>query len=130
VKRLLPAVPYFVVLALSALLPLPNSQGQLTYLPPLCTFKAATGHPCPGCGLTRSMLCLGHGSFSESVRFHPLGPVVFLGVLCALILALVRLKNPTFLTRWRLDLPVLGLLTLALLILWPLRLLGKMPSPP
>jgi hypothetical protein len=130
VKRLAPAAPWLGILLLSVLLPLPNSQGQLTYLPQLCTFKATTGHPCPGCGLTRSFVCLGHGDLSESVRFHPLGPMLFLGVVCALILALIRLKKPAFLRCWRLDLPALGLLTLALLILWPLRLLGKLPSPP
>jgi hypothetical protein len=128
-KRLLPAVPYLVVLLLSALLPLPDARGKLL-LPPLCTFKNLTGYPCPGCGLTRSFVCLGHGHFQEAMRYHPLGPALFLGVVGALILALIRLKRPHFLTRWRLDILTLTLAAIALLLLWPFRLLGWLPAVP
>jgi hypothetical protein len=129
-KRLTPALPWLAILLLSALLPLPDAQGRLGYLPPLCSFRRLTGQPCPGCGLTRSLICLGHGQVADSFRFHPLGPLVFLGVSCALALALLRLKRPQLLARWRLDLPAAVALLLALLALWPLRLSGRLPPLP
>lgn len=39
---------------------------------PLCPVVSMTGHPCPGCGLTRATRALFRGSFEESLRFHPL----------------------------------------------------------
>ena len=37
-----------------------------------CLFKAATGHECPGCGLTRAFQALLVGQFSEAWHFNPL----------------------------------------------------------
>jgi|SRR6185436_15759928 len=42
----------------------------------LCWFKAATGLPCPGCGLTRSLSCGIQGMFVESFHYHPMGLVI------------------------------------------------------
>jgi hypothetical protein len=42
----------------------------------LCPMAAVTGHPCPGCGLTRATLALLHGHVSEAMGFHPLAPLV------------------------------------------------------
>ncbi len=39
----------------------------------VCWFEQATGLPCPGCGLTRSLSCGLRGMFSESWHYHPLG---------------------------------------------------------
>lgn len=48
---------------------------------PLCPFKALTGLPCPGCGLTRAFSSLLHGQFAKAFTFHPfaflLVPVAF-----------------------------------------------------
>lgn len=67
------------VLAASVLLPLPHGAGgQIGHLPSICLFYHLTGLPCPGCGLSRSFVCLGHGHFWESLHWHPLGPVIFL----------------------------------------------------
>ena len=47
-------------------------------LPELCTLKATTGIPCPGCGLTRSWVSAVHGDAAGSLGHHPLGWLVLL----------------------------------------------------
>jgi len=58
--------------------------------PPLCPFRLLTGLPCPGCGLSRSLVSLLHGDLAAAVFFHPLGPVAA-GVLLAL--AIIELRR-------------------------------------
>lgn len=38
----------------------------------VCLFANLTGHPCPGCGLTRAALALLQGHFSRATHIHPL----------------------------------------------------------
>ena len=45
---------------------------------PLCMFKALTGLPCPGCGLTHSFCALGKGRFAAAFGYNALGPGIFL----------------------------------------------------
>ncbi len=52
-----------------------------------CGFKHLTGAPCPGCGMTRSVLALLHGGFAESWRLHPLGIPLALAAAAAMGLA-------------------------------------------
>lgn len=67
------------VFAASALLPLPHgTSGQIGSLPSICLFYHLTGLPCPGCGLTRSFVSLGHGHFQDALHWHPLGPAIWL----------------------------------------------------
>ena len=67
-----------VIFTASVLLPLPASpNGQIAHLPSVCLFYHLTGLPCPGCGLTRSFVCLGHGHLRESLHWHPLGIVIY-----------------------------------------------------
>jgi Protein of unknown function (DUF2752) len=44
--------------------------------PGLCPFLAATGLPCPFCGMTRSLFALGQGRLDASFDFSPLGPLL------------------------------------------------------
>jgi hypothetical protein len=44
-------------------------------LPTLCLFRRMTGLPCPGCGMTRSVMALAHLHFRDSFRFNALGPI-------------------------------------------------------
>ncbi len=37
----------------------------------LCAFHAATGLPCPGCGLTRGLSALSQGDLSTALAMHP-----------------------------------------------------------
>ncbi len=45
--------------------------------PTLCPFRAATGLPCPSCGLSRSWSAMGHGRVRDASAFHLLGPITF-----------------------------------------------------
>ena len=63
--------------------------------PPLvCPLRAATGIPCPLCGMTRACVAAAHGHLATSLSFNPAGVLVVL----AAVIALVR---PQLLTRVR-----------------------------
>lgn len=38
---------------------------------PLCLARELTGRDCPGCGMTRAFLFIGHGRFAAAVAMHP-----------------------------------------------------------
>ncbi len=40
-------------------------------LPPLCPFKALTGIPCPGCGMTSALLATAQGSLAVAALHNP-----------------------------------------------------------
>ena len=65
------------ILAASFLMPPPGHNGAIGHLPSVCPFYNLTGLPCPGCGLTRAFVCLGHGRWHEAVHWHPLGWLVY-----------------------------------------------------
>lgn len=50
-------------------------------IPSFCLFHRLTGWHCPGCGLTRSFVYLGHGHPIDAFRMHPLGPLLYLVVI-------------------------------------------------
>jgi len=50
-------------------------------IPDTCSFHNMTGLPCPGCGLTRSLVAAVHGDISGSLAFHRLGLLTLLYIL-------------------------------------------------
>jgi Protein of unknown function (DUF2752) len=50
-----------------------------------CPFFALTGHPCPFCGGTRSFASMWQGDLVAAFRYHPLGPLLFVGTLVAVV---------------------------------------------
>jgi predicted ABC-type sugar transport system permease subunit len=46
---------------------------------PACPFLTLTGHPCPLCGGSRSFASMWQGDVVAAARYHPLGPLLFLG---------------------------------------------------
>jgi hypothetical protein len=69
----------------------------LPHPPIACPLRAATGIPCPLCGMTRACVALVHGHPATSLSFNPAGVLVVL----AAIVALVR---PQLLARIRIPL--------------------------
>ena len=60
-------------------------------LPPTCGMQRTFGLDCPGCGLTRSFICLAHGDLNASLAFNPGGILVFGLVLFQIPYRLVQL---------------------------------------
>jgi hypothetical protein len=48
---------------------------------PLCTFKAMTGLPCPGCGATRALGCLARLDLVGALAMNPLAATFALAVI-------------------------------------------------
>lgn len=78
--------------------------------PVICPFRALTGLPCPGCGLTRSWVYAAHGWWRESFASHPFGLLALVAVVALVVTVVVRrvrrtpppdidraLKHPVFL---------------------------------
>jgi len=118
-------------LTLSFLLPMPSADGRIAHLPSVCLFHAVTGLPCPACGLTRSFVCLAHGHLTESLRYHPLGPLLFAVMLATVIYALAERLRPGL--RVSVTPHLRGLIPLCavviFLIAWVFRLAGVDPLP-
>ncbi len=49
-------------------------------MPSLCMSKSVFGFDCPGCGLTRSLLCFFQGDFANSLMLHRIGWIMAIAV--------------------------------------------------
>ena len=86
--------------------------------PELCPFRAMTGLPCPGCGLTRSWVALTHGDLSHAVALNWFGPVTLVLTVVAVVVgawAWIRRTNAP-LTRLRRVLA--GPVGIVLILMW------------
>ena len=84
-RRLLLLVPA-AVLAAAMLLPTRWESPV-----PLCMFKGLTGLDCPGCGMTRAFLFIGHGRFADAAAMHPASIPAFLIVAGMAATGIVRI---------------------------------------
>ncbi len=93
-----------------------------------CPILAATGVPCPGCGLTRATMQLLHGDIAASIQTHAFAPIFMIAlILMGLVLVLPnstsqkiissvrRLEARNGLTAWVLS---------SLMLYWALRLIA------
>ena len=79
-----------------------DTDGEWVYfgdyaLPSTCAFQSAGVDSCPSCGLTRSLVFLGQGNWSQSLATHPVG------VLVALLILFHCAKNALWRHRERLG---------------------------
>ncbi len=68
----------------------------------ICPFARLSGHPCPGCGMTRATLALLRLDWAEAVRWHPLSPICvpLVALLCAEgVASYVQQRNVAWATR-------------------------------
>ena len=57
----------------------------------LCPFKMVTGFPCPGCGITKSIIFFYQGDLLKSLEYHVLGPFVPIASIIAILVLLAEL---------------------------------------
>jgi len=77
-------VPYFIMLF---------TNGSLESEQSLCPFKMLTGFPCPGCGITKSLVALYEGDLFKSLYYHIFGLPAFLFCIVAIVILSVELIN-------------------------------------
>ena len=57
----------------------------------LCPFMMLTGLPCPGCGITKSLIFLYQGQMLKSFYYHLFGPFAFLFCIAAIVVLATEL---------------------------------------
>lgn len=57
----------------------------------LCPLKMLTGFPCPGCGITKSLVYFYEGDLWRSLTFHLFGPFVMLFSLATIVVLTTEL---------------------------------------
>jgi hypothetical protein len=68
-----------------------NGDNHLETDQSLCPFKMVTGFPCPGCGITKSLVYFYEGDFYKSISYHILGPFVIVFSLIAIVVLTTEL---------------------------------------
>lgn len=63
-------VPFFLIVF--------HQDNHLETAQSLCPLKMLTGFPCPGCGITKSLVYFYEGDLQKSLYYHILGPFVIL----------------------------------------------------
>jgi hypothetical protein len=92
-----------------------------------CPIKAVLGIPCPGCGMSRALVLLLKGQFTESVQWHPFAPLFLAGIFLLFLATLLP-------SRWGQKLAqmiaaierrtgLMAFLLLGLMLWWAARLL-------
>lgn len=101
-------------------------------VPNLCVMKQTSGLPCPGCGLTRSVVAAANADWAGSLSHHRIGILVLVYLLLQSLTRMAWLSLPSFrekLARYCrvLDLSLIPILIL-LFINWIPTLLGELSA--
>jgi hypothetical protein len=59
----------------------------------LCPFKLLSGLPCPGCGITKSLVYIYKGDLLQSLSYHLFGPASFVFCLMIILLFTIEIIN-------------------------------------
>lgn len=57
----------------------------------LCPLKMLSGFPCPGCGITKSLVYFYEGDLQKSLYYHVLGPLVIVFCIATILVLSVEL---------------------------------------
>ncbi len=76
-------IPFFFMLN--------DSDNQLETAQSLCPLKMLSGFPCPGCGITKSMVYFYEGNVWKSLSFHIFGPFAIVFSIITIIVLVVEL---------------------------------------
>jgi hypothetical protein len=92
----------------------------------LCPFRALTGLPCPGCGMTRAFCALGHGDLLRAIHFNALSPLLYLSFIviwlgaAATVFKFDRVRDAVM--RLRPNMTASMLMLALVLVWWAVRL--------
>ena len=94
---------FFILLGSVLLTPSESADGPLHIgnlpVPHTCIFKNLTGLPCPGCGLSRSMVEAAHGNLIQSFQYHRLGLLTLIYVLVQFLYRIGAILAPALTIR-------------------------------
>ncbi|MCA9155111.1 MAG: DUF2752 domain-containing protein [Planctomycetales bacterium] len=124
-------IPSVIVLLLSVVMSVRSETAVVipllnTPLPEVCSFRRMFQMDCPGCGLTRCFISMGHGQVRRAFEFNPVGVGFFLvvaGQIPYRLTQIVRLRRG--LPEWSLGWFGYSLLVIvsgALLVQWIIKL--------
>jgi hypothetical protein len=86
-------VPYILLLN--------NGNHHLETDQSFCPFKMLTGFPCPGCGITKSLVYFYEGDLPKSLHYHILGPfVIAFSLLTIIVLTTELITKKEYFNRW------------------------------
>jgi hypothetical protein len=98
-----------------------------------CPILAATGVPCPGCGITRATIQLLHGDMALSLQTHVFAPILLLALVFMLAAIFLPEKNRLSMIAAFKDMEthygLTSYLMSALMLYWCIRLMGILPFP-
>jgi hypothetical protein len=67
----------------------------------MCPFKLLTGFPCPGCGITKSLIFLYQGDLVKSIHYHILGiPLVLFCIVIIVLLSINIITRKLYFRKW------------------------------
>ncbi len=124
-----PAAPHLVILAACAsvllfaslLTPASNTEASLLIggkaVPNLCVMKQAMGVPCPGCGLTRSMVAAANADWAGSLSHHRIGILILVYLVLQSLTRIAWLSRPRLREKLARYCRVLDLSLIPILIL-------------
>jgi hypothetical protein len=99
-----------------------------------CPFRATTGRPCPGCGMSRALAALARWDWSAALAFHAFAPL-FAGAGVLLLLAAVlpaasRTRLADRVAAFERATGAVVWLAAAFMVYWFVRLLYTPLTPP
>ncbi|HNT33611.1 MAG TPA: DUF2752 domain-containing protein [bacterium] len=65
-----------------------------------CLTRSLLGRPCPMCGLTRSVTCISHLHFEKAMHYHPLGFIIYVGLVVSSLVLLTPACKRERLRTW------------------------------
>lgn len=81
----------FITLMIPFFLMFFNHNNHLETDQSLCPLKMLTGFPCPGCGITKSLVYFYEGDIYKSLYYHILGPLVILFCIVTIVVLTTEL---------------------------------------
>tara|TARA_B110000046_G_C12846842_1_gene336015 strand:+ start:44 stop:490 length:447 start_codon:yes stop_codon:yes gene_type:complete len=97
IRKLYGIVGALAILAIPYLIMIQSENNNIETAQSLCPFKMLTGFPCPGCGITKSLIFFYEGDFLKSIYYHIFGPfTVLFSVISVIVLVTELLTKKEF----------------------------------